>query len=323
MRARRRLPLLLTITALVGLGATAAVAAPARGARAAAPVQQHRNLPDSIQLPDGFQPEGIAIARDGTFYVGSIPTGAVFRGDLRSGRGDLVVAGREGRAAIGLKVDARGRLFVAGGPTGQAFVYDAHSGRPLASYQLASGASFINDVVVTRTAAWFTDSLSAVLYRVPLGRDGGLPGQQDVTALPLSGDFQLQDGFNANGIDDARGGRVLVIVQTNTGLLFTVDPRSGVTRRIDLGGETVVNGDGILLRGRTLFVVQNQDNLVARIRLRSDLAAGRVVERVSDPDFDVPTTIASFRDSLYVVNARFTTPPTPTTPYDVVRVDGR
>jgi streptogramin lyase len=312
LRPHRRLLLLLTVTALLGLGATAAVAAPA-----------HQHLPDTIHLPDGWQPEGIAIARDGTFYVGSIPTGAVFSGDVRSGSGAVLVTGREGRAAIGLKVDARGRLFVAGGATGQAFVYDARSGRPLASYQLASGASFVNDVVVTRGAAWFTDSLNPVLYRVPLGRHGELPSQQQVTALPLSGDFQQQDGFNANGIDDALGGRVLVIVQTNTGLLFTVDPRSGVTRRIDLGGETVVNGDGILLRGRTLFVVQNQDNLVAKIRLRHDLAAGRVVERISDPDFDVPTTIASFRDNLYVVNARFTTPPTPTTPYDVVLVDGR
>jgi hypothetical protein len=314
MRPHRRLLLLLTVTALVGLGATAAPAAPAR---------QHRNLPDTIPLPDGFQPEGIAIAHDGTFYVGSIPTGAVFSGDVRSGRGEVLVDAREGRAAIGLKVDARGRLFVAGGPTGQAFVYDARSGTPLASYQLASGTSFVNDVVVTRTAAWFTDSLNPVLYRVPLGRHGELPSEQEVSTLPLSGDFQQQPGINANGIDAARGGRVLVIVQTNTGQLFTLDPSSGVTRRIDLGGETVVHGDGILLRGRTLFVVQNMDNLVAKVRLRGDLAAGSVVQRISDPDFDVPTTIASFRGSLYVVNARFTTAPTPTTPYSVVRVDGR
>jgi sugar lactone lactonase YvrE len=319
MRSCRRLLLLLTTTALLGLVATAAVATPAPG-RA---VASHRNLPATIPLPDGWQPEGIAIARDGTFYVGSIPTGAVFSGDVRTGRGEVLVEGREGRAAIGLKVDARGRLFVAGGPTGQAFVYDAHSGTPLASYQLATGNTFINDVVVTRTAAWFTDSQNAFLYRVPLGRHGGLPGQGDVSALPLSGDYRQQDGFNVNGIDAAQGGRVLVIVQSNTGLLFTVDPRSGVARRIDLGAESVPNGDGILLRGRTLFVVQNQLNLVAKIRLRQDLSAGRVVARISDPDFDVPTTIAAFRDSLYVVNARFTTPPTPTTPYTVVRVDGR
>jgi len=35
----------------------------------------------------------------------------------------------------------------------------------------------------------------------------------------------------------------------------------------------------------------------------------------------VPTTVAAFRDRLYLPNARFTTPPTPTTPYSVVAID--
>jgi sugar lactone lactonase YvrE len=320
MYTARRIFLLVTVTTLVGLGASAAVATPTSTHRSGS----HGSLPSTIQLPDGFQPEGIAIARDGTFYVGSIPTGAVFSGDVRTGRGEVLVQGREGRAAIGLKVDRRGRLFVAGGPTGAAFVYDARSGKPLASYQLTTAAqTFVNDVVVTPKAAWFTDSLNQVLYRVPIGRYGKLGRQRDVTTLPLTGDLQFQAGFNTNGIDATPSGRVLVIVQSNTGLLFTVDPRSGVTRKIDLGTETVPNGDGILLRGRTLYVVQNQLNLIARIRLRHDLSAGQVLERISDPDFDVPTTIASFRGHLYVVNARFTTPPTPTTPYTVVRVDRR
>jgi sugar lactone lactonase YvrE len=320
MYTARRLFLLVTATTLVGLGASAAVATPTSTHRSG----NHGSLPSTIQLPDGFQPEGIAIARDGTFYVGSIPTGAVFSGNVRTGRGEVLVQGREGRAAIGLKVDHRGRLFVAGGPTGAAFVYDARSGKPLASYQLTSAAqTFVNDVVVTPKAAWFTDSLNQVLYRVPIGRHGKLGRQRDVTTLPLTGDLQFQAGFNTNGIDATPSGRVLVIVQSNTGLLFTVDPRSGVTSKIDLGTETVPNGDGILLRGRTLYVVQNQLNLIARIRLRHDLSAGQVLERISDPDFDVPTTIASFRGHLYVVNARFSTPPTPTTPYTVVRVDRR
>src|SRR5919201_3462941 len=78
-------------------------------------------FPSTIALPRGFQPEGIAI-RGNTFYVGSIPTGAVYRGDLRTGRGAVRVAGRSGRAAIGVAVDQRDRLFVAGGPTGKGFV---------------------------------------------------------------------------------------------------------------------------------------------------------------------------------------------------------
>jgi outer membrane protein assembly factor BamB len=279
-----------------------------------------RSLPETIPLPNGWQPEGIAIARDGTFYVGSIPTGAVYRGNVRTGTGAVLVQPQAGRAAIGLKVH-HGVLFVAGGPTGQGYAYDAHSGRPLASWQLTTNApTFINDVVVTHDAAWFTDSLNPVLYRVSL-KHGRLASK--VKTLPFSGDLVYQAGFNVNGIDAARGGKVLVVVQTNTGKLFTVNPRSGRTRLIDLGSESVPNGDGILLRGRTLFVVQNQLNLVAKLHLGRHLASGRVVKRIADPDFDVPTTIASFKRHLYVVNARFGTPPTPDTTYTVERVNGR
>ena len=61
-------------------GLTLLVAAPA-GARPS---------PDALPLPTGFQPEGIDI-RGQSFYVGSIPTGAVFRGDLRTGSGSVLV----------------------------------------------------------------------------------------------------------------------------------------------------------------------------------------------------------------------------------------
>lgn len=114
---------------------------------------------------------------------------------------------------------------------------------------------------------------------------------------------------------------MLVIVQSNTGKLFGVDPGSGVTRDIDLGGEQVANGDGLLLRDHTLFVVEGVANRVARVELQGDLAAGRVVERISDPGFDVLSTIAAFGRNLYVVNARYTTPPTPDSAYSVVRLD--
>src|SRR5919109_251467 len=134
-------------------------------AAVAAPAALAQSFPPTIPLPNGFQPEGIAIGRGMTFYVGSIPTGAVYRGDLRTGRGAVLVTGGSGRAAIGVAVDQRDRLFVAGGPTGKGFVYDA-SGGLLRAVQLAggSGATFVNDVVVTKSAAWFTDSNRPVLY---------------------------------------------------------------------------------------------------------------------------------------------------------------
>ena len=283
------------------------------GSQAASP----KAFPDTIRLPDGFQPEGIAIAGN-TFYVGSIPTGAIYRGNLRTGTGAVLVPGGTGKAAIGVDVD-RGRLFVAGGPTGKAFVYSARTGRELATYQLTTAATFVNDVVVTRRAAWFTDSVNQVLYRVALGRGGRLGDQSAVQTIPLTGDLVYTTGFNANGIDATRNGKLLVVVQSNTGKLFRVTP-AGVTRELDLGGGSVPNGDGILLEGRRLYVVQNRDNKIARIAVDRRLRSGRILGFITDPDFDVPTTIDDHGRRLYAVNARFGTPPTPTTRYDVVQV---
>jgi hypothetical protein len=280
------------------------------------------SFPGTIRLPDGWQPEGIASGRGTSLYVGSIPTGAVWKGDARTGQGDVLVAGQPGRNATGLKVDPRNRLFVAGGATGKAFVYDAGTGADLASYQLApaGAATFVNDVVVTAKGAFFTDSSNQQLYVVPLGRHGRLPAQGAVRTLPLTGDLVFQAGFNLNGIAVARGGRVLVVVQSNTGMLFTVNPRTGRTRQIDLGGAAVTNGDGILLRGRTLFVVRNQNNLIAVVQLSGSLSRGRVVAELTDPDLDVPTTLASTAGHLYTVNARFGIADPATARYDIVRV---
>jgi sugar lactone lactonase YvrE len=306
LTSARRVLALLVLAAVAVLPATAGAA----------------TFPDTIRLPDGWQPEGIASGRGTSLYVGSIPTGAVWKGDARTGRGDVLVAGQVGRSAIGIKVDRRSRLFAAGGATGQAFVYDARTGADLASYQLApaGAATFVNDVVVTAKAAWFTDSRIQQLYALPLGHHGRLPAQSRVRTLPLTGDLVYGEGNNLNGIVAARGGRVLLSVQTNTGKLFRIAPRSGVTREVDLGGASLPNGDGMLLAGRTLFVVQNRDNKIAVVKLSRSLHRGRVVATITDPDFDVPTTIAFTAGRLYAVNARFgTTDPQPAR-YDIVRV---
>src|SRR5688572_26615675 len=50
-----------------------------------------KSFPPTIALPNGWQPEGIAVGDGSTFYVGSIPTGAVYRGDLRTGKGATLV----------------------------------------------------------------------------------------------------------------------------------------------------------------------------------------------------------------------------------------
>jgi hypothetical protein len=154
-----------------------------------------------------------------------------------------------------------------------------------------------------------------------LGSGGQLPDAGAVEEIPLSGDFVFTPtAFNANGIDATANGKSLVVVNSTSGELYHVEPETGVASLIDLGGATVFNGDGILLDGKTLYVVQNRLNQIAVVQLDADLTAGEIVAIITDPAFDVPTTITEFGNSLYAVNARFGTPPEPDTDYDVVKV---
>jgi sugar lactone lactonase YvrE len=281
---------------------------------AAFPALPKASLPDTINLPDGWRPEGIAIGDLPYAYFGSLADGSIYRASLVTGEGRVISTG-PGTPSVGLKIDGRGRLFVSGGSAGNARVVSAATGEILATYQFASGTTFVNDVVLAPDGAWFTDSAAPVpvLYRV--GRRGS------VTTLPLTGDLQFVDpGPNANGIVRTPDGTGLIVVQSATGTLFRVDPATGVTTAVDLGGESVPNGDGLLLRGRTLYVVQNQLNTVAVLRLNRAGTRGQVVRRVTDPRFDVPTTVAAFRGRLYLPNARFSTTPEPTTTYTAVAI---
>ena len=282
-------------------------------------------FPDVIPLPNGFQPEGIASGNGTTFYVGSIPTGAIFQGDVLTGNGSILIPPQPGRNAVGLKYDPRtGFLFVAGGATGHAYVYDTATLATVADIELTTLPSFINDVIVTRNAAYFTNSSQPILYRVALEAGGRLAPDPIAEAIPLSGDYQFTPGaFNANGIAATPDGKTLIIVNSVDGVLYRVDPTTGVATRIDLGGGNVINGDGILLQGKTLYVVQNQFNQIAVIKLNPDFSAGTIQTVITSSLFRVPTTIARFGNSLYAVNARFDTPPTPDTEYEVVRVPTR
>jgi sugar lactone lactonase YvrE len=269
-------------------------------------------LPSTINLPTAWQPEGIAI-KGHTFYVGSIPTGSVYRGDLRTGQGAPFIV-RTGRGATGLEVKGN-RIFVSGAATGKAFVYNATSGADIATYTFDPG--FINDVVVTKNGAYFTNSNVAALFRIPM-QNGQLASTPQ--RIPLTGDFQLTAGFNANGIEATRNGKWLIIVQSSTASLFRVNPETGATVKIDLHGQSVPNGDGLLLdKKNRLFVVQNQLNRIAVVDLDKSLTSGTVGTPITDQRFAIPTTIASYKKFLYAVNARFGSPPA-TTAYQVIQV---
>jgi sugar lactone lactonase YvrE len=277
------------------------------------------SFPERIELPDGFMPEGIAIGSGPTAWFGSRADGDIYEVDLRTGAGEVISQG-PGTPSVGMKVDNGGRLFVAGGPTGTARVVDTETGDLIASYRLTTATStFVNDVLITPSAVWFTDSRQPQLYAVLRSPDGTLADEH--ITVPLSGAWVQGAGNNANGLTLTPDGSALLVVNSSDGALHRVDPRSGVATVVDLGGYLLTNGDGMLLRGRTLYVVQNRLNKVAVIQLDKAGTTGELVDTITSPGFDVPATVAAFGDSLCLPNARFTTmPQTPETEFWVTCV---
>lgn len=291
----------------------AALALPAT-ATAAAAHDKDKPLPDTIDLPTGFAGEGVAVGAGNTFYAGSLADGRIARGNLRAGTSEVFVSSPIVAPAVGLKADLRhGLLWVAGGPTGKAAIYNLKTGAPVVALTLTAATSFINDVIVTRTAAYFTNSLSPEIIRVPVSKHGVVGEPESIALKGPAGEFV--PGFNINGIAATTDGRTLIVVNSTKGELYTVDAKTGDSALIDLGGTTVPTGDGLLLTGKTLFVLQNGGaqgtvpNQIVVIRLRHDLAAGRVVDTITSKFFETATTLARRGDILVAVNAQFAQPP--------------
>jgi hypothetical protein len=307
-RLRRRSGRHLVALALV-LGVLAATAT---AASAAHPDEQ-------IVLPGATSAEGIAKGVGSTFYAGDLFAGDIFRGDLQRGTAELFIDAPAGRMAVGMDVDVRhGLLFVAGGFDGTAHVYDTTSGATVANYQLTDPRTLINDVAVTRTGAWFTDSVKAQLYFVPIGPTGVLGA---ASTLQLSGPAADTSGmFNNNGIDATPDGKTLIVAHTEQGALNTVDPTTGESRTI--AGVSVPSVDGIRLKGGQLFAVENFPNQIAEVGLSPDLTSGTVERLITSDLFEVPTGVVRFGDRLATVNAKFDTgfPPT-ASQYEVIIVD--
>ena len=194
-------PLLALLLALV-----AALTAPAAASQPA----------EVIVLPGASSAEGITAAGDGIFYAGDFLRGDIFRGDIRRGTAEVFIDAPEGRMAVGMAADLPHHLLFVAGGFGQAHVYDTRTGATVASYQFADPAtSIINDVAVTRRGAWFTDSLQAQLYFVPISR-AGVPGP--FHTLGLSGPAADTGGeFNLNGIQATPNGKTLIVAHSANG----------------------------------------------------------------------------------------------------------
>jgi len=266
-------------------------------------------------------PEGVGYWQGtDTFFVGSTTDGTIFRGNLDEAQTTVFSpAGFEGRTtAVGMKVDHQGRLIVDGGGTGLVSVLDAHTGQPIRKFSTNfTGAQFLNDIVVAKNGdAFITDSMRPVLYRIPAGE---LRPASGTAALDVWLDFagtplQYQPGFNLNGIVATENGKYLIVTQSNTGKLFRITLATKEVVEIDLGGGSVA-GDGLWLRGQTLWAVSRPE--ILNVELRHEFTIGEIVKRTTPAGLLDPTTIAIAKGQMLVVNSQFGNRTSPVLPFTV------
>lgn len=273
-------------------------------------------------------PEGVAKdPRSNYFYVGATANGAIYRGDVlrpELGLSVFLPGGADDRtAAVGMKVDQRGYLWIAGGATGNIWMYDTRDGRLLSQFDNGVETTFVNDVIIAPDgAAYFTDSRAPIIYRIAPNAAGIFTFEY---WLDLNGTaIEYGQGNNLNGIAITADGQYLVAVKTNTGQLFRIATATREIAEITLaGGDKMTAGDGLLLAGNILHVARNSLNLIVQLRLAPDLSAGQQVGSFTDESFGFTTTIAAAGDRLLVVNAQFNNRGegrTPTKPFTVSSV---
>ena len=266
-----------------------------------------------LPLPDAAAyPEGVAVdPTTGTVYTNSANTGVVFRVDPDTGAvvriadplglGDSPPA-KPVSVALGLKADGRGRLWVAGARTGSMHVVDIATGERLARFTTPEGPWLINDVALTPDAAYFTDTLRPVLWRV--ARDSAADAALEPWLSFEDTALEYGEEPNLNGIVATPDGRYLIVVLMKTGRLFRIDTRTREVTDIDTGDSALDGGDGLALIGQRLFLVRQSAGEVVALDLSADLATAVEARRIKPVELAWPATVAVRGDRLIVANSQ-------------------
>jgi hypothetical protein len=262
----------------------------------AAPPAASPNFPPRIDFPAGWRAEGVAVGRGSLFYAGETGNGSIYAGDLRTGDGSVLVPGHAGGSAFGVFVDNHNRIFTAGGRNCDSWVYDATTGAVIAHYTLTVAPCFINDVTVTNSGAYFTNTVGApAVFKIPIAPNGELGTPVETIPVPFAG---------GNGIEATPNGKTLIAVSIITGKLYTIDTKTNAVQEIVLD-TPLQRGDGLIIEGHTLYYVENLPvgSDVAVVHLAPDYSTGTVVGRLnsaSDPLVSAATA-DRFGQLIYVV----------------------
>lgn len=279
---------------------------------------------EQYALPgDTLFPEGIAYsAQTGHFYTGSASNGDILKVDVVSGAASPWAFGAaQGRmSATGLKLDAKGRLWVCGGADAKVSVLNASGGLlKLWDMKALFGAGFINDCIMDDAYMYFTDSKVQKLYRASITAD--TPGNMEEWLSFSNAQIPYDPaGTNANGIVLTADGKYLIIVVSASGKLYRITKADKTITEIALN-TTMASGDGLLLEDYTLYVSRNATNLIFPASMSVDYAQGTVGAGFGD-GLLFNTTLARAGAYFLVVNGQLNKRATknPVLPFTVRRL---
>ena len=289
--------------------AVALTAVPATALATSATAQHHKQGPYTITI-DGHNafPESIA-ADSHDMYTGSIDDGTVYHGRLGAKTLEpFLPAGSDGRTQVtGIKI-AGDRLLVAGAFTGRFFIY-TKTGKLVASYTVPDTGekTLVNDEAVAPNGdVYITDSLRAVVYRVPAAEvHAQITGNHRTLQVAYHLPDYVTGTSNGNGIVATPDGKSLIIGYWSSGALYRLTLATGEDRKID--APPLTSDDGIAMRGDTLYIARSVDNEVATVRLSHHDTQGTLVSEHTYPGADTTTGVAVSGDRLLVTNSQMDT----------------
>ena len=285
------LPFALLLSAVLGVSSTAALAAD--------------NGFESVPLPPGVvYPNGVAVASDGTLYVGQVTHGGVHR-RAPDGRWSLLHPGsREIYAGTALRLDEhRHRLWGASPDflppaeprTPYLFALDTRTGRTEVAVPVSDG--FVNDIAVEPDGSVLvTESRGGRLLRLS-------PGATTFETLLQDSRLTHPSGIGAAGIARSSDG-VVVIGNFSTGRLYAVT--DGGLRELALP-RAIENADGMAFApDGSLLVTEGaaQSGNGRLLRVADPLGVGpRGLDVLADR-LESPVNVSVAHDTAYVTEAR-------------------
>lgn len=288
--------------------------------------------PDVMSLPAGFEPKSIEMGRGQDFFVSGMSwssllgrrvgeihdvsqyAGAIYKGNLRTGEGEILVQPNQDdlRPVLGLSYDARTDYIYATivdpFPLTNAgiAVYDASTGELVREVRIGDGL-FPSNIKVTESAVFVTSTNSGLLYKMPLAEGGRIPDEPTIESIEMVG-LAPANGFYAWGLEGSFDGHELLVLNglNGSGTLYRVDTSTGVSTPVTIHGtqQSFPRGDGLYLQGRTLYIAQTFNNSVAVVQLSGDLSRGTYVESLDCDDCGTPHSLTGFGNSIYVVTSQ-------------------